>query len=431
MTKKKLLVVQVAGLGYEFLASHHGVKWDGLTFHPSQGVFPALTCTAQATFRTARAPGTHGIVANGLWDRRYAKARFWEQSSLLVDGDRIWQDYREAGNKVGMLFWQQSLGEAVDTVLSPAPIHKHHGGMIQDCYGLPAGLYDKLRRQVGRGFNLMHYWGPLASHRSSAWITDATLAVMSDPQLAPDLCLTYLPILDYDLQRFGTKHPRSRRALAQLLGQLRTLRVGAVTHGYDVLIFGDYALGDVTAAPVAPNLVLRKQGLLGVRQVGRMTYPDFHSSTAFAMVDHEIAHVFVPNASNIDRVRAALDGTPGIAEILDREQQTARDVGHANAGDLMLVAEEGSWMTYPWWENRREAPDYAGHVDIHSKPGYDPCELFWGWPPGTVSKNCERIRGTHGRIGNGRELAWASSCIEQGPTSLVELSLAVQQWLAG
>jgi predicted AlkP superfamily pyrophosphatase or phosphodiesterase len=430
--RKRLLVVQVAGLGYEFLTANHGTEWDGLTFHPADGVFPALTCTAQASFRTASAPQEHGMVANGLWDRRYAKARFWEQSALLVEGERFWKDFRDAGHTVGMLFWQQSLGEGVDVVLSPAPIHKHHGGMIQDCYSHPAGLYDALRAKVGRDFNLMHYWGPLASHRSSAWIADATAALMSDPELAPDLCLTYLPVLDYDLQRYGTAHPRSRRALTHLLEQLRKLRVSAALHGYEVFIFGDYALGNVTAPPALPNLELRKRGFLEVRNVRGMTYPDLHASRAFAVADHEIAQVFVRDSADLDDVRKCLEGVAGVADVLDRGQQREQGVGHGNAGEFLLVAEEGSWMAYPWWEDAKEAPDYAGHVDIHSKPGYDPCELFWGWPPGSTSAKLERVRGTHGRTGEGRKIAWASTCIKAGaPTSLVELAAAVGKWCVG
>jgi len=429
MSDKKLLVVQVAGLGYEFLASTHGAECDGLTFHPARSVFPALTCTVQASFRTAGEASQHGMVANGIWDRRHAKPRFWEQSAALVEGERFWKRFRDAGHTVGMLFWQQSLGEYVDVVLSPAPIHKHHGGMIQDCYCRPVGLYDMLRGRVGRDFDLKHYWGPLASHRSSAWIADATVALLSDPELAPDLCLTYLPVLDYDLQRFGTSHHRSRRALEHLLDQLRKLRVCATQHGYEILVFGDYALGEVTEPPALPNLELRKHGLLSVRSVRGMTYPDLYTSRAFAMADHEIGHLFVRDESELENLRGMMEALPGVGEVLDRGEQAERGVGHGNTGDLVLVAEPGSWIAYPWWEDNREAPDYAGHVDIHSKPGYDPCELFWGWPPGTVSRSPARVRGTHGRVGEGRQVAWASTCIEGGAQSLVEIAEAVERWL--
>ena len=53
---------------------------------------------------------------------------------------------------------------------------------------------------------------------------------------------------------------------------------------------------------------------------------------------------------------------------------------------LVLVAEPDAWFAYPFWLDDRHAPDYARTVDIHRKPGYDPCELFFDpkllWPRG-------------------------------------------------
>ena len=95
-------------------------------------------------------------------------------TSALVAGERIWEGFRRRGGTVAMLFWQQSLGEAVDAVLSPAPIHKHHGGMIEDCYCRPAGLYGRLCDAVGGRFKLRHYWGPFASTKAGDWIAAAT-----------------------------------------------------------------------------------------------------------------------------------------------------------------------------------------------------------------------------------------------------------------
>jgi len=157
---KKLLIVQVAALGYDLVRSHHGLSWEGLEVRAADSIFPALTCPVQASFRTASTPAVHGMVANGIFDRHLMKPMFWEQSARLVQGPRIWQNFRQVGKQVAMLFWQQSLGEDVDILLSPAPIHKHHGGMIQDCYAKPDGLYASLCRQIGRPFDLMHYWGP-------------------------------------------------------------------------------------------------------------------------------------------------------------------------------------------------------------------------------------------------------------------------------
>ncbi|MBM4144239.1 MAG: alkaline phosphatase family protein [Lentisphaerae bacterium] len=426
---KKLLIVAAAGLGYDFLRRSQGGTAAGLRFRPAAGVFPALTCPAQATFRTASGPDRHGMVANGLWDRAYARARFWEQSATLVAGPRIWDGFRRSGRRVAMLFWQQSLGEAADIVLSPAPIHKHHGGMIQDCYCRPPGLYARLCAAVGRRFDLMRYWGPCASWRSSQWIAEATAALLADPENAPDLCLTYLPALDYDLQRFGTRHPRSLRALRHLLRQIELLRRAADARGYALLVFGDYAMADVNGGPVLPNLALRREGLLNVRRVRGMSYLDPHTSAAFVVADHEIGHVYVREAAAAPRVRSALAALPGIEAVLDRAAQAERGAAHANSGELVLVAAAGSWIAYPWWDKPREAPDYAAHVDIHNKPGYDPAELFWGWPPGSVSRDPRRVRGTHGRNDSGREIAWAFDLLEREAGSLRDLAGCARDWL--
>ncbi len=183
--RKKLLVVDVAALGWNLVTQKPPA---GFTFQKASPVFPAVTCVAQASFRTAALPAQHGLVSNGLYVPELKKVLFWEQSAALVEGPRIWDRLRARGGRVGMLFWQQSLGESVDLVLSPRPIHKHEGGMIQDCLCQPAPLYDRLCREIGKPFNLMHYWGPLASRKSSDWIVSATCAVMARLISRPSCC---------------------------------------------------------------------------------------------------------------------------------------------------------------------------------------------------------------------------------------------------
>ena len=386
---KKLLVVDVAALGWD-LVQRHPPADSRLVFHPAATVFPAVTCPVQAAFRTGRPPVACGLESNGIFLRAVRRVSFWEQSADLVRGDRIWRAFRARGKKVGLLFWQQSLGEQADLLLSPKPIHKHHGGMLQDCYSRPPDLYARLCADVGRPFNLMHYWGPLASHRSSAWITAATCAVLQAPDLAPDLLLTYLPHLDYDLQRHGPAGPQADRAVQQLQADLATLWQTAGAAGYDVLVFGDYAIAPVDGAPVFPNRALRAAGLFQVREVQGRAYHDFFDSAAFAMVDHQLAQVVVFDPARRAAVRRALEQLEGVGAIHERD------------GDFLVAAQPGRWFAYPWWTDHSAAPDYAGHVDIHNKPGYDPGELFWGWPPGRVSQDATRVRGTHGLAGPGQ-----------------------------
>jgi predicted AlkP superfamily pyrophosphatase or phosphodiesterase len=362
------------------------------------------------------------MISNGLYHERLRKILFWEQAASLVEGPRIWETFRANGGTVGLMFWQQSLGEAVDLIVSPRPIHKHGGGLIQDVYTQPRGLYDRLKKAVGRPFNLMHYWGPLASAKSSQWIAEAVGAVMGMPDVAPDLLLAYLPLLDYDLQRYGPDHPRADAALRELETQLELLCTQARAHDYEILIFGDYAIAPASHGAVFPNRALREAGLFDMYNIKGMLYPDFWSSRAFAMVDHEVAHVYVPDTSALTAAREVLTGLEGVEQVLDRDAQNDWGIDHPHSGDFVLVAKEGYWFAYPWWTDRKEAPDFASHVDIHNKPGFDPCELFFGWPPGSVSANTHRVRGSHGRPGPGREVAWASTLDMGAPENVIELA---------
>lgn len=430
MSAKRLLIVEVAGLGWD-QASRLSPGLSGLKFQPAETVFPAVTCTVQASFRTAALPCSHGMVANGLFFRELRKALFWEQSAALVEGGRIWKSFREKGGRVGMMFWQQSLGEEADLILSPAPIHKHGGGMIQDCYAQPRDLYERLVGAIGRPFRLEHYWGPLASRKSTDWIVAAIETVLQTADLAPDLLLGYLPHLDYDLQRHGPDSPQAAVALDLMGGHLRRLQAQAAACGYDFLCFGDYAMESVSGAVVFPNRCLREAGLFLARSVKGRAYADLHGSAAFAMVDHQVAHIHTRDERALGRAREIFARAPGVGAMLDRAAQSAVGINHPRSGDLILIAEKGSWFAYPWWNERTEAPDYATHVDIHNKPGYDPCELFWGWPPLSVSLDPARIRGSHGRAGPGAKIAWASSCnFHDSPANLVDLARAVQNWLA-
>ena len=426
---RKLLIIQVAALGHDLLARNDCLRIGGIDLAPLQSVFPAVTCSVQASFRTGLYPDDHGMVANGHYHGRLAKVLFWEQSARLIEGRRIWEGLRSRGRRVGMLFWQQSLGETVDLVLSPAPIHKHHGGMIQDCYAQPPGLYQHLIDGIGRPFKLQQYWGPLASARVGDWIADATARVMAGPH-ATDLLLAYLPSLDYDLQRHGPESAAAAKALAATRGQLERMLTAAADRGYEVVVFGDYAIAPASGEAVFPNRALAEAGLFATRSVRGMQYPDFYRCRAFAVVDHEVALVHVRREDDLPAARACLRELDGVADVLMGDDLRRSRLEHPHAGQMVAIAEPGRWLAYPWWRRRREAPDYASHIDIHNKPGFDPCELLFGWPPMSVSQNTARIAGTHGRAGPDRPVAWGSTLdLRPDGDDLVSLARAVQQYL--
>ncbi|MDA3927037.1 MAG: alkaline phosphatase family protein [Kiritimatiellae bacterium] len=424
----KLLIIQIAGLGFDFASAQGLSEIAGCKAQKLQPVFPALTCTVQATLRTAQPPSKHGVAANGFMETRLRKALFWEQSSALIDGERIWNKFRENGGSVGMAFFQQSLGESVDQIISPAPLHKHNGGMIMDCSSKPESLYAALQQFAGGPFKLHRYWGPLASSASSQWIAKAITGLINSAD-TPDLLFTYLPCLDYDLQRHGTDHPKSAKAAKELRRELTLLFNSAKDNGYDVIAFGDYAITDVSGGAIFPNRTLKKAGLLKTRRVKSMLYPDMHQSKAFAVVDHQVAMVTCFDQSVTANAAELLSSIEGVDSVMDAEEQSRHQANHPNSGDLLITAKPGYWFAYPWWNHNAEAPDYAAHVDIHNKPGYDPCELFSGTNPFHTSQDTEKIKGTHGLTGPGYETALFTT-LNLNPETLLELSQQLKERLS-
>ncbi len=417
----KLLVIQIAALGYNFAHDNGLEEIGGLKALKLRTVFPALTSPVQATLRTALPPAENGIEANGFLHRGLRKVLFWEQSAALVAGERIWQSHRARGGSVAMAFFQQSLGEDVDQLVSPAPIHKHGGGMITGCISRPESLYPALCQYAGSLFKLHRYWGPLASPSSSHWIA-RSIAGLLDSADATEIVLTYLPGLDYDLQRFGTDHPRSAKAAREVGRELALLFKTARDNGYEIVAFGDYAIENVGGGTIFPNQALRRAGLLKTRKVRKMLYPDLYHSAAFAVADHQVALLYCFDSARIGEITKLLTTLDGVDQVVvPAARQPRNEIRDERRPDLILSAKPGYWFAYPWWNYAGEAPDYASHVDIHNKPGYDPCELYFGRTPFTTSQNTTKIRGTHGRNGTGLETA-VYTTLPKIPASLSELA---------
>lgn len=409
---QKLLVLDVAALGFDLLQQQGVTTLAGLPFRSLTPISPAVTCVAQATLRTACSPSTHGVRANGKFFPETFQTQFWCQSANLVKGPRIWEAFRQRGGRVGMYFFQQSLGESVDEIVSPAPIHTHGGGMIMATYQQPANLLSKKNP-----ISLWRYWGPLASPTVGEGIVTAMVDRLEKGD-APELLFVYLPTLDYDLQRVGVSPSKKlTRSLRLCLAQIDRLATVARAQGYELLIVGDYAITNVQPEGVAyPNRLLAKAGLFKTRNVRKMLYPDFYQSRAFALCDHQTARVTCLDPTVKETVRNLLATLPQVASIEATDQDATFEV----------TAKAGCWFAYPWWEHPSEAPDYATHVDIHNKPGFDPCELFFGRTPFQSGTNPLRVRGTHGRVD--APVAVATTLSMEG-TTFLDCAKALAAWL--
>lgn len=449
---RPLVVIDVVGLTADMLERHapkiRRLAQEGFS-RPLGTVLPAVTCTAQSTLLTGHLPREHGIVANGWYFRDLAEVGFWKQSNALVHGERLYQAARkrDARHTTAKMFWWYNMYADVDWSMTPRPSYPADGRKVFDTYSQPADLRDKLQQKLGV-FPLPKFWGPAADIASTRWIVDATLDVMRAQN--PSLTLAYLPHLDYNLQRLGPADPRIAEDIRQVDAEAGRLIDASRARGAEVVILSEYAITAVNR-PVHINRVLREHGYLSVRRepLGWETL-DCGASRAFAVADHQVAHVYVRRPEDVTSVADLLRGVEGIERILDRDGLREFGLDHERSGELVAVAAPNAWFTYYFWLDDRLAPDYARTIDIHRKPGYDPVELFldpqltfprlriglrlaqkllgFRYYMDIIGLDASIVKGSHGRLPTaGRELSEApvfvssSRAIEQDAIPMTEV----------
>jgi predicted AlkP superfamily pyrophosphatase or phosphodiesterase len=338
-------------------------------------VLPAVTCSVQASLLTGETPAGHGIVGNGWYFRDLGEVLLWRQHHALVGGEKVWQAARRRhpGYTVANICWWYAMGADVNWTVTPRPVYHADGRKDPDCYTDPPELHDRLTANLGT-FPLFSYWGANAGLASSEWICRAAEQIMADHD--PDLTLVYVPHLDYDLQRYGPSAPQAAVAAAELDVTLGPLLDAAAARAATVVVLSEYGITGVSR-PVDINRMLRAEGLLRVYTQAGMEYLDPWTSRAFAVADHQIAHVYVRDPADVATVGKLCASLPGVAEVLDTGAQAGYGLDHPRSGELVLVAEPEAWFTYYYWLDDAAAPDFARLVEIHRKPGYDPAELFF------------------------------------------------------
>ncbi len=375
---KPLIVLDVVGLTHAMLGPltpNIGRLVESGFARPLGTVLPAVTCTAQSTLLTGLLPRDHGIVANGWYFRDLAEVGFWKQSNALVHGERVYQaaKKRDGRHTTAKIFWWYNMYADVDWSMTPRPSYPADGRKVFDTYSQPPELRDSLQEKLGV-FPLPRFWGPAADIASTRWIVDATIEVLREH--LPSLTFAYLPHLDYNLQRWGPGDPRIADDICQVDAQAGRLIDAARAAGAEVIVLSEYAVTAVDQ-PVHINRVLREAGYLTVRRepLGWETL-DCGASRAFAVADHQIAHVYIRRAEDVAVVAELLRYVDGIERVLDRTAQREFGLDHERTGELVAVAAPRAWFTYYFWLDDHLAPDYARTIDIHRKPGYDPVELF-------------------------------------------------------
>lgn len=374
---RKTVVVNVVGLCSNLIGEHtpflasYVAKGNLSLIKP---VIPAVTCTAQATYLTGTYPDQHGIVGNGWYFEEEAEVKFWRQSNRLVQGEKIWEEARKSDPDFtcANLFWWYNMYSTVDISVTPRPMYPADGRKIPDVYTYPMPLRDELQDELGQ-FPLFKFWGPATHIEVSQWIANSAKIV--EKKHSPTLTLIYLPHLDYNSQRYGPDHPSVHQDLKEIDAVCEDLATFYEANGTDVVFLSEYGITPVDKA-VHLNRELRKKGFIEFRLEQGKEMLDAGASEAFAVADHQIAHVYVKDKNRIEEVKTLLEQIEGVDAVWGREAKEVHKLNHPRSGDLVVMAEPKAWFTYYYWLEDKMAPDYARTVDIHRKPGYDPVEMF-------------------------------------------------------
>jgi len=379
---QRTAVLNVVGLTKGLLGPHtpqiNSFLRHAATITP---VCPAVTCTAQSTYLTGLNPSGHGIVGNGWYNRELAEVQFWKQSNHLVHGRKIWEELRalEPKSTCAKLFWWYNMYSTADYSITPRPMYPADGRKVFDIYSWPFSIRTEIKKDLGE-FPFPAFWGPAAGIDTpqgapdavSRWIAES--AKWIETRYSPTLSLVYLPHLDYNLQRHGPSDPRTAddvRTIDRIVGDLISF---FAQRGVAVLILSEYGITDVNR-PIHLNRVFRKNGWLAIKDELGLEMLDPGASTAFAVADHQVAHIYLRDSSMERAVTEILESDCGV-RVLGAREKREYGIDHERAGDLIALAPQDAWFTYYYWLDDRRAPDFARCVDIHRKPGYDPVELF-------------------------------------------------------
>lgn len=373
----KTVVIDIVGLSGSVIGSNTPFISRYITetgIRRIKPMLPAVTTSVQSTYITGKWPSQHGIVGNGWYDAEDAEVKMWKQSDKLVAAEKIWEraKHLDPSFTCAKMFWWYNMYSQVDYAVTPRPNYLADGRKMPDCYSHPSFLRDELQDRFGK-FPLFKFWGPGADIASTRWIADATL--YTDKKYDPTLTLVYLPHLDYCLQKFG---PLARETMNDLR-KVDEITAELVRHyesrGASVILLSEYGISPVSR-PVHINRALREMGLLAIRVERGRELLDCGASRAFALADHQIAHLYVNDQKILPAVSEMLRNLKGVELVLNKSDQKKYNIDHERSGDLVVMSDQKSWFTYYFWTDDHLAPDYARAVDIHKKPGYDPAELF-------------------------------------------------------
>jgi len=102
----------------------------------------------------------------------------------------------------------------------------------------------------------------------------------------------------------------------------------------NIILLSEYGITNVNN-PIHLNRVLRKEGYTSIRTERGLELLDAGASKAFAVADHQLAHIYL----NDKKVK-------GVEKVLSDDEIAVAKLNHDRCGDLVVVADADSWFTY-------------------------------------------------------------------------------------
>jgi predicted AlkP superfamily pyrophosphatase or phosphodiesterase len=93
--------------------------------------------------------------------------------------------------------------------------------------------------------------------------------------------------------------------------------------GVQIVLLSEYGITNVDT-PVHLNRIFRERGWLTVKDELGLEILDAGASKVFAVADHQVAHIYLNDASLEKSVREVLEKTSGVEKILGTRRKSRR-----------------------------------------------------------------------------------------------------------
>lgn len=134
----------------------------------------------------------------------------------------------------------------------------------------------------------------------------------------PTLTFIYLPHLDYGLQKHGVDFDFIGKDLEEIDALCKRLITYYEQKGAEVILLSEYGITSVNK-PIHINRALRREGYIQVKDELGLETLDAGTCKAFAVSDHQLAHIYINDPAEKEKVKQLIAALPGVEKVLDED----------------------------------------------------------------------------------------------------------------